>query len=248
MSRVVIVTGSAGGIGSACVQHFKKDGWQVIGVDLSDKKLQLSDMFLRADVSDEETWKQLYCMIMERYGRLDAVVNNAAIQICKPIVEMTLQEWEQTMAVNLRPAYLSVHYLYPLLKNGGAAIVNVSSVHAVATSKKMAAYATSKGALTALTRALAVELADDGIRVNAVLPGAVDTPMLRAGLERGHLVGNHTNSLLNCLSQKTLMGRVGEPTEIAQWIVLLADSTRSSFITGQCLVIDGGATARLSTE
>jgi len=247
MSRVVIITGAAGGIGSACAQLFLKEGWQVIGVDLISEET-LSSSFLNADVSCEETWQLIAKQVDEQYGRLDAVVNNAAIQICKPLVELSPQEWEQTIAVNLLPAYLSAHYLYPLLKNGGGAIVNVSSVHAVATSKNMSAYAASKGALTALTRSLAIEFAEDCIRVNAVLPGAVDTPMLRDGLNKRCLTGDDTNYLLSSLAHRTVLGRVGEPIEIAQGVIFLADSTRSSFITGQCLVIDGGATARLSTE
>ncbi len=248
MSRVVVITGSNGGIGSACLQLFRAEGWQVIGVDITEETSLSSDLFLHADVSNEESWKQLICKIDDRYGRLDAVINNAAIQICKPIAELSLQEWEQTMAVNLRPAYLSAHYLYPLLKNSGGAIVNVSSVHALATSAKISAYSASKGGLTSLTRALAIEFAEYRIRVNAVFPGAVDTPMLRDGLTRGHVAGDDTNSLLLSLAQRTVLGCVGKPMEIAQGVVFLADSSRSAFITGQCLVIDGGATARLSTE
>ena len=113
---------------------------------------------------------------------------------------------------------------------------------------KIAAYAASKGALLALTRALAIELAPDSIRVNAVLPGAVDTPMLRSGLTRGHLQGANVQELMQDLGRRTVMGRVGRPEEIAQAILFLADGDRSSFMTGQTLVVDGGATARLSTE
>ncbi len=126
--------------------------------------------------------------------------------------------------------------------------MNVSSVHAVATSANIAAYAASKGALLALTRALAIELALDRIRVNAVLPGAVDTPMLHAGLTCGHLQGADVQELMQALAVRTVMRRVGHPEEIAQAIVFLADDQRSSFMTGQALVVDGGAMARLSTE
>jgi glucose 1-dehydrogenase len=102
--------------------------------------------------------------------------------------------------------------------------------------------------LLALTRAMAIEFAKDNIRVNAVLPGAVDTPMLRAGLERGHLGGISVHERLENLARKTVNGRVGKPEEIAHTIYFLADSSQSSFITGQALIVDGGATARLSTE
>ena len=123
--------------------------------------------------------------------------------------------------------------------------MNVSSVQAIATSANIAAYAASKGAMLALTRALAIELASNNIRVNAVLPGAVDTPMLYSGLSRGHLQGDN---LVEELGFKHVIGRVGQPQEIAQAVYFLADHSRSSFMAGQSLVVDGGATARLSTE
>jgi NAD(P)-dependent dehydrogenase (short-subunit alcohol dehydrogenase family) len=138
---------------------------------------------------------------------------------------------------------------YPLMvAAGGAAIVNVSSVHAVATSKNIASYAASKGGLLALTRAMAIEFAKENIRVNAILPGAVDTPMLRSSMNRG-IVGDGTVlDRLENLARKTVNGRIGQPEEIARAIYFLADTTQSSFMTGQALIVDGGATARLSTE
>jgi NAD(P)-dependent dehydrogenase (short-subunit alcohol dehydrogenase family) len=180
---------------------------------------------------------------------LDALVNNAALQIAKPLIETTVDEWDAVMAANLRSVFLGVKLAHPLLKaRGGAAVVNVSSVHAIQTSANIAAYAASKGGLLALTRAMAIELAPDNIRANAVLPGAVDTPMLRAGLGRGHLGGENVQDRLDNLARKTVNGRVGTPEEIAHAIYFLADNEQSSFMTGQALVIDGGATARLSTE
>ena len=114
--------------------------------------------------------------------------------------------------------------------------------------KFVPAYAASKGGLLALTRAMAIEFARDNIRVNAILPGAVDTPMLRAGLQRGHLGGVDIKERLKNLAQKTVNGRVGKPEEIAHAIYFLVDDEQSSFMTGQGLIVDGGATARLSTE
>ncbi|MDO8755759.1 MAG: SDR family oxidoreductase, partial [Anaerolineales bacterium] len=130
----------------------------------------------------------------------------------------------------------------------GGAVVNVSSVHAVQTSANIAAYAASKGGLLALTRAMAIEFAPDHIRVNAILPGAVDTPMLRAGLGRGHLGQGDMQERLDNLARRTVIGRVGRPEEIAHAIYFLADHEQSSFMTGQSMIVDGGATARLSTE
>ena len=120
-------------------------------------------------------------------------------------------------------------------------------MHAIATSSNIAAYAASKGALLALTRAMAIELAPDNIRVNAVLPGAVDTPMLRAGLNRENTQDHNIEISMRNLEKKHVIGRVGQPEEIGQTILFLADC-QSSFITGQSIIVDGGATARLSTE
>jgi len=177
------------------------------------------------------------------------LVNNAAVQVSKPLLETSIEEWNTVIASNLSSVFLAVKLAHPLFKTaGGGVIVNVSSVHAIATSANIAAYAASKGGLLALTRAMAIEFAPDNIRVNAVLPGAVDTPMLRAGLNRGHLSGGNITERLDNLARKTVNGRIGRPEEIAHAIYFLADETQSSFMTGQALVIDGGATARLSTE
>ena len=249
MSRTVIITGVLGGIGLATAQLFKHQGWTVVGVDFkqpADAPVGV-DCFLQADVADPAAWEQIGQQVTERFSAVQGLVNNAAIQICKPLVQTTPEEWDRVMSVNLRSVYLGVRQLYPLLMAEGGAIVNVSSVHAVATSTQIAAYAASKGGMVALTRAMALELGPS-IRVNAVLPGAVDTPMLRAGLDRGHVEGETGEALVAALGRKHVMGRVGQPTEIAESIVFLIDNERSSFMTGHALVIDGGATVRLSTE
>jgi NAD(P)-dependent dehydrogenase (short-subunit alcohol dehydrogenase family) len=249
VTRVLLITGAAGGIGRATAKAFADEGWHVVGVDLQqERRVTGVHHFIPADVSQEEESARIFDEVADQEGHLDALVNNAAIQICKPLIETTPMEWDTTMATNLRSAFLAVRNAYRLMRGRSAAIVNVSSVHALATSTNIAAYAASKGALLALTRALAIELAPDGIRVNAVLPGAVDTDMLRAGLNRGHLSGDDVDALLQGLARRHVLGRVGRPEEIAQAILFLADHERSSFMTGQALVADGGAIARLSTE
>ena len=152
------------------------------------------------------------------------------------------------MNVNVRAAFLMTQQAYPFLKKSQGAIVNVSSVHAVATSVDIATYAASKGALMALTRAMAIEFAPDNVRANAILPGAVDTGMLRDGLSRQHVSGGSVQERLDDLASKTVIQRVGTPEEIAAAIYFLADNEQSSFMTGQPLIVDGGATTRLSTE
>ncbi len=250
-TRILLITGAAGGIGSATVRVFAEKGWKVIGVDRKQKTMQFPEngIYIEADISRPEQVEEIYRQVSNVTDSLSAVVNNAAVQIAKPLIETTADEWDMVMASNLRSVFLGAKLAFPLLKaKGGGAIVNVSSVHAVATSANIAAYAASKGGLLALTRAMAIEFAPDDIRVNAILPGAVDTPMLRAGLDRGHVGDGDVLDRLENLARKTVNGRVGQPEEIARSIYFLADDSQSSFITGQALIVDGGATARLSTE
>ncbi len=250
-SRMVLITGAAGGIGHATVLLFTEKGWRVIGVDRAPfgEDFPADSLFIQADISDPKTMESIFRRVRAFTPSLEALVNNAAVQIAKPLVKMTVDEWDMVIANNLRPAFLLAKLAFPLLKKGGGgAIVNVSSVHAIQTSANISAYAASKGGLLALTRAIAIEFAKDNIRVNAILPGAVDTPMLRAGLNRGHVQGEDVYTRLDNLARRTVNGRVGMPEEIAHAIYFLADNTQSSFMTGQAMIVDGGATARLSTE
>jgi len=249
--NVVLITGAAGGIGRATVQQFHQSGWSVIGVDRNDYREQFPSKghFIQADISDSHNLEEIFRKISQLTDRLHALVNNAAVQITKPLIETSIDEWNMVIASNLSSVFLATKLAHPFFKTaGGGAIINVSSVHAVATSANIAAYAASKGGLVALTRAIAIEFAPDNIRANAILPGAVDTPMLRAGLNREHVSGGNIQERLDNLARKTVNGRIGKPEEIAQAIYFLADSSQSSYMTGQTLIIDGGATARLSTE
>ena len=249
--HTALVTGAAGGIGRATVSLFSEKGWRVIGVDRAEfgENFPQNGIFIQSDISRPEDMQAIFEKAHAFTESLDALVNNAALQVAKPLVETTVEEWDAVMASNLRSVFLGVKLAYPLLTAGtGAAVVNVSSVHAIQTSANIAAYAASKGGLLALTRAMAIEFAPDNIRVNAILPGAVDTPMLRAGLGRGHVGQGDVQERLDNLARKTVSGKVGKPEEIAHAIYFLADNEQSSFMTGQALVVDGGATARLSTE
>lgn len=250
-TRTVLITGAAGGIGRATVALFAEQGWRVVGVDRSPfgDGFPASGHFIKADIAHPDVLEQIFLQTRAVTSSLHALVNNAAQQVAKPLLETTVEEWDAVIASNLRSAFLGVKLAHPLLKAAqGAAVVNVSSVHAVQTSANIAAYAASKGGLLALTRAMAIEFAGDNIRVNAILPGAVDTPMLRAGLGRGHVAGADIHTRLDNLARKTVNGRVGKPAEIARAIYFLADEQQSSFMTGQAMIVDGGATARLSTE
>ena len=187
--HVVLITGAAGGIGRATINLFTEKGWRVIGVDRNDfgDGFPSNGLFVRSDIARPEDMQAIFEKAHAFRESLDVLINNAAMQVAKPLIETTVEEWDAVMASNLRSVFLSVKLAYPLLKKKGGAVVNVSSVHAIQTSANIAAYAASKGGLLALTRAMAIEFAPDNIRVNAILPGAVDTPMLRAGLGRGHV-------------------------------------------------------------
>jgi len=249
MLRSVVITGVSSGIGEATAALFSSEGWEVFGISrrIPQDKDSLAH-HIRGDISKQEDIDRAFHEIASITDTLDALVNNAALQICKPLVEMNSDEWDSIFNTNVRSAFLCSKCGYPLLRKNGGAIVNVSSVHAIATSNNIAAYAASKGALLAFTRAAAIEFGKQNIRVNAVLPGAVDTPMLREGLVRDGRSPDNQELLLKKLSKKHIMKRIGNPEEIAKAIHFLADNNLSSFVTGQGLVVDGGALCRLSTE
>ena len=247
MKRVALITGASGGIGQAAVQLFAAAKWEVVAVDRRPGPPPTEGVsVIQADVSIPEDVIQIFARIAGQEGRLDSLVNNAAIQISKPILETSVAEWDDVMASNLRSVYLTAKHGFELLRAARGSIVSVSSVHALATSAGIAAYAASKGGLLALTRAMAIEFGREGVRVNAVLPGEVDTPMLRESL--GRLEGGTLEHKLRALGVRSPIGRIGRPEEIAEAILLLADGERSSFLTGQGLTVDGGAIAQLSTE
>lgn len=248
MSKVALVTGASGGIGRALVAAFAQAGYAVVGTDLVASEPRSGARFTRLDLADPEAPRRLIDEIARSERRLDVIVNNAAVQIVKPAAETTHEEWDRLMAVNLRAPFLLARFGQPLLGRQGGAVVNIASVHASATSPGLSAYAASKGGLVALTRALAVEFGREGIRVNAILPGAVDTPMLEAGLGRGHLEGTSVETRKSVLAERTPIPRLAGGDDVARTALFLADGQLSGFITGQTLTVDGGALARLSTE
>jgi len=237
-----------GGIGRATAQAFSAKGWSVIGVDRNDPDDDVTvDRFERVDVSQSEEVAELFARLTTELSGLSALVNNAAMQVNKPIVETSDIDWEQIINTNVRSAFQCIRDAHPLLKAARGAVVNVASVHAIATSMNVAVYAISKGALVALTRSAALELAADGVRCNAVLPGAIDTKMLRDGLDRRPNPDGAEGNL-RVLAQRTPLGFVASAEDIAPSIIHLADNEQSKYTTGQMLVVDGGATIRLSTE
>jgi len=243
--RVVIVTGCIGGLGSAIVAGFAAEGWSVIGTDRFDEHADESlDRYVAADLSAIDGVDRFFADLGP-LDRLDAVVNNAAIQVNQSLVDTDDATWEEVFRVNLDAAFRLIRQSAPLLAQTSGAIVNIGSVHSLATSSNVAAYAISKGALATLTRTVALELAHLDVRCNIVLPGAIRTPMLLDGLGRR---GTESDREFEALVARTPLGRVAEPEEIVPTVLHLADPARSGFLTGQAIVIDGGASLRLGTE
>jgi NAD(P)-dependent dehydrogenase (short-subunit alcohol dehydrogenase family) len=234
MTRVAVVTGAAGGIGSAIRDELVEEGWDVIAVDRQPMRCAGA---LTIDLSDPEALTSALANV----PAVDALVNNAALQFYRTLLETSAEEWDAVLAVNLRAPFLCMRALARPLIAARGAIVNVSSVHATATSASIAAYAASKGGLSALTRAAAMEFAPHGVRVNEVVPGAVNTPALREGFDT-------RPGIEHSLVARTPLGRIAEPREIAQAVAFLLDPALSGFMTGQSIVVDGGALAHLSTE
>lgn len=234
MTPVVVVTGAAGGIGAATCDLLDSYGWDVIAVD----RLPVDRPgALQIDIADAKAVTDS----LSRLPRVDALVNNAALQLYKSLLHTTVEEWDAVAAVNIRGAFVCLKAVHRQLTAARGSVVNVGSVHASATSHSIAAYAATKGGLSAFTRAAAIEMAPLGVRVNIVLPGAVDTPALRNGFSR-------KTDAEQTLVERTPLKRIGDPRDIAQAIAFLIDRDRSAFITGQDFAVDGGALARLSTE
>jgi NAD(P)-dependent dehydrogenase (short-subunit alcohol dehydrogenase family) len=238
--RLAVVTGVGGGVGAAAARRLSEAGWVVAGVGRGATGPAGVEHYAPIDLAGPEAQQRLASFFAE-LPRIDALVNNAAVQIVKTLIDTTVEEWDRMMAVNLRAAFLTMQLAHAQLRSARGTVVNVASVHAVATSVGLAGYAASKGGLVALTRAAALEFAPDGIRVNALVLGAVDTPMLRAGAAR------YGDEGIRRIGARTPMGRVGEADEAARAIIYLA-GPESAFITGATLTADGGVLAALSSE
>jgi NAD(P)-dependent dehydrogenase (short-subunit alcohol dehydrogenase family) len=253
--KVAVVTGGSLGIGRAAARRLAEGGAAVVlcghdDTSVADALAELRGAGLdvegrRADVASAGEMEALAQLAVERYGGIDVLVNSAGIQRYGTVVDTPEELWDEVLAVNLKGIFLAAKFCIPeLRRRGGGAIVNVASVQAFATQRGVAAYAASKGAIVALTKAMAIDHAPDNIRCNGVCPGSVDTPMLRwaADLFKG---GSTIDETVRTWGRAHPLGRVARPEEVAEAITFLA-SDRSSFITGTQVRVDGGLLAQIA--
>jgi NAD(P)-dependent dehydrogenase (short-subunit alcohol dehydrogenase family) len=247
----VIVTGAAGGIGAATVENLVNQGIFVFAVDRNaealskilasiDPKGALTQA-IAIDVTSEKECQEV-CEIAKKKGiRVKGLVNNAAVGAFNMSVESTsFEDWQRIISINLTSLYLMAKYALPLIRSaGGGAVVNISSIHAYATSTGVAPYAAAKGGVLTLTKTMALDLAPDNIRVVCIIPGATETPMLRQHAERE----GKTLAELGFPSSENAIGRIAQPEEVAD-VIAFALSRGASFITGSSLIPDGGILAK----
>jgi NAD(P)-dependent dehydrogenase (short-subunit alcohol dehydrogenase family) len=241
--QTAIVTGAAGGIGLAIARRLLGDGANVVLADLDQQRLEAAEAELgkeadpariaisRCDVSNEADVVRTVDAAIQQFGSIDVIVNNAGLMVFKPLEQQTGEDWQRILGVDLLGAFYFIKQAFLRMPAGGA-IVNVASVHAIETEPMVSSYAAAKAAMLSLTRSAALEGKPKGIRVNAVLPGAIDTPMLwdnpnvRAGIE---------------IIDKS---EVGQPADVAEVVAFLASSS-ARFVQGASLLVDGGRLARL---
>ncbi|MEM0506824.1 MAG: glucose 1-dehydrogenase [Thermosphaera sp.] len=244
-NRVAIITGASSGIGGSTATLFASEGCRVVLVDINEeagrhveKKIiekhgEDAALFVKADVSVEDDVKRCFETVFTRYSHIDILVNNAAVHFITSFLETTSEQWQKTMDVNLKSVYLfSKHVVAHMINNAiHGSIVNVASIQGIRGGLLSSAYAASKAGIIGFTKALAQELAPFGIRVNAVAPRAIDTPLFRRYISARGLTEKD-------IERRYLFGRLGRPEEVSRTILFLA-SDESSYISGEVIVVGG---------
>lgn len=242
--RVAIVTGGASGIGKAIVEIFVREGAKVVIADLDDKLgneliNNLGEgnvIFIRADTSSPDDSKRIVEAAIENFGALHIAVNNAGIAgESKPVDELSIPEWKKVIDINLNGVFYGLHYQLPeMIKNGGGSIINMASILGTVGFAQSSAYASAKHGVVGLTKSASWEYATKGIRINAIGPGFVSTPLIEDSLDQ---------ETLNYLKSQHAFQRLGKPEEVAELALWLA-SDKSSFVTGSYCPVDGGYLAK----
>ena len=236
--RVCIVTGGAQGIGEACIRRFAREGAQVVIADIDDARgtalaAELGGLYGHCDVGDKAQVDALVAQTLAAHGRIDVLVNNAGIFKAADFLDISEDDFDAVLRVNLKGSFLMGQAVArAMAKAGTGSIVNMSSVNAVLAIPTIASYNVSKGGINQLTRVMALSLADQGIRVNAVAPGTIATELAT----RAVLTSDEAKARI---MSRTPMRRLGEPSEIADTVAYLA-SDAASYITGEIVVVDGG--------
>ena len=240
--KTALVTGGSGGIGSAVCARFAREGANVIAADLANPGTLADGVeFAAFDVTDEAGIRQTFADLGERWQKLDVLVNAAGIEIEKTIEETSLEEWNRIFAINVTGTFLVSKYALPLLRrSAGASVINFGSYDGYIADPGLAAYCATKGAVHALTRAMACDHGPEGIRVNAICPGYVDTPMLQSFFgDSGDI-----ESLRQAVRDVHPMRTYGKPEDIANLVNWLA-SDEARYASGQLWIIDGGLSAQV---
>ncbi|SKA31572.1 SDR family NAD(P)-dependent oxidoreductase [Consotaella salsifontis] len=238
VGQTALVTGAARGIGRATALTLRARGAQILATDMSEAVHDLAAdgiATLTGNVADEQTAVRSVALAVERFGRLDILVNNAGRTMNKPLVDMSLADWDGVMSVNARGTFLHAREAIRAMLPSGGVIVNMASIVARVAMKDTAVYAASKGAIAQLTKVIAVEYGDRGIRANAVLPGVIETDILED-------IVPDSRATLASYGPAHPLGRVGQPQDIAEVVAFLA-SPASAFMTGALVTADGGFTA-----
>jgi NAD(P)-dependent dehydrogenase (short-subunit alcohol dehydrogenase family) len=247
--KVALVTGGASGIGRATALLFAREGAALIVVDLNESAgveavreisaIGTQAKFLKADVSRSDDCKRVVESSLAEFAGIDILFNNAGIVRRATVLDLSEEDWDRVMDVNVKSIFLMSRLVIPIMaRNGGGSIINTASGWGLTGGAKAAVYCASKGAVVLLTRAMAVDHGPENIRVNCICPGDIDTSMLHKEREQ---LGEPADRFLTDAARRP-MGRIGKPEEIAQAALYLA-SDASSFVTGTALVVDGGGLA-----
>jgi NAD(P)-dependent dehydrogenase (short-subunit alcohol dehydrogenase family) len=240
---VAVITGAGSGIGRACALEFAREGAHVVAADINSQAafetMRMAEgggvTPVKVDVADPEAVEGLARFVTSKFGRVDALVNNAAIQVSKSVEDTSFDEWNRQMAVNVGGVFLCTKYFMPHLKATRGAIVNMSSVNGFFVEPYCAGYCATKAAIMAFTKAVAIDHGRDGVRCNCICPGYID-----AGLAEAYFESQPNPAAARAAAGGLhALGRVGRPEEVARAAVFLA-SAEASFMTGSAMVVDGG--------